>query len=122
MTLADYIAEKLKQPFQYGVNDCVLFTIGWVELASGEKYLPKKIWTNEQQALATLKRRGGLIKVFDKHFERIQPNYAVDGDIALVEDVASLFSASHCVSTGKDGLVFRNRLLAAMAWRTPCRK
>lgn len=116
ITLPDYIASKLREPFEYGKNDCVLFTIGWVELATGKKYLPEKLWTSEKSALAAIKRRGSLIMAFDKLFRRIPPNYAQDGDIAVVGGVAMLFTGAQLVSVGKEGLLHKSRMLAEFAW------
>lgn len=116
MTLAEYITGKLSASFQYGVNDCILFTIGWVEIATGKKYLPAKIWKNEKEALHLIKKQGGLIAVFDKHFTPIEPNYAVDGDLAMVNGIAHLFSGAGIVSIGKTGLINNSRLFAQQAW------
>lgn len=116
MISADYIHSKLQEPFKYGVNDCVLFSIGWVELVTGKKYLPKKLWKNEKEAIALTEKNGGLIAVFDKHFKRIEPNYAKDGDLTVCDGVASLFSGFNFVSVSKTGLVYKNRLLATNAW------
>jgi len=123
MKLFDYIAQRLNTPFCYGVNDCILFTVGWLEHATGIKYLPSEItWSSEKKALAELKKRGGIENIFDNHFKRIEPNFASDGDIALVDGVASIFSGAHCVSVGSTGLRFQNRTLAQIAWRIECQK
>ncbi len=116
MILADYIAERLDKPFKYGVNDCVIFSIGWIEIKTDKKYLPEKLWTTEKQAIALTKKNGGLIEVFDKHFKRIEPNYAKDGDLTVCDGVASLFSGSIIVSVSKTGLVNKSRLEATNAW------
>lgn len=115
-TLADYITSKLSQPFEYGVNDCILFAIGWVEIATGKKYLPANLWENEKEARRLIKKNGGLIAVFDKHFTRIEPNYAQDGDLAIVDDIAYLFSGAGIISVGQNGLLNKSRILATQAW------
>ena len=116
MILAHYITDKLSVPFEYGVNDCVLFTVGWAELATGKKYLPEKIWKNEKEALDLIKKHGGLIAAFDQHFKRIEPNYAQDGDLTIVDGIAHIFSGAAIVSVGKHGLLNKNRLAATIAW------
>ncbi|HQS59723.1 MAG: hypothetical protein B7Y56_02995 [Gallionellales bacterium 35-53-114] len=115
-SLADYITGKLSQPFEYGVNDCILFTIGWVEIATGKKYLPAKLWKNEKEALRLIKKHGGLIAVFDKHYTRIEPNYARDGDLTIVDGIAYLFSGVSIVSVGQSGLLNKSRIIATTAW------
>lgn len=116
MNLADYITSKLTAPFEYGVNDCILFTIGWVEIATGKKYLPATIWKNEKEALRLIKKNGGLMAVFDKNFTPVEPNFARDGDLTLVDDIAYLFSGANLISVGQNGLVSKTRLTAMHAW------
>jgi len=122
MTLSEYIAKNLSVPFAFGSHDCITFTVGWIEIATCKKYLPELTWTTEKKALAELKKRGGIENIFDGHFQRVEPNYAVDGDIAIVDGTASVFSGVHCVSTGTNGLAFKDRTLATAAWRIPCQK
>lgn len=117
MTLADYIISKIDKPFQYGVNDCVLFTIGWAEIKHNNKYLPVKLWKNEKEALKLIKKNGGLENSFDQHFERINPNYAQDGDITVVDGIAYIFSGAGILSVGKSGVKSLSRLHAKTAWR-----
>lgn len=117
MILPDYIASKLDHPFKYGTHDCVLFTIGWVEIATGKKYLPSKLWYNEKSALKLLSENGGMESVFDKYFEKIQPNYAQDGNLTVVDGIAYLFSGSGIVSVGHDGLMFKDRTISMKAWK-----
>jgi hypothetical protein len=122
MTLQEYIAKHLSTPFEYGKHDCIIFTVGWIEIATGKKYLPKVTWSTEEKAVAELKKRGGIEAIFDGHFDRVECNYAVDGDISVVNGTASIFSGAHCVSTGTVGASFTDRTLATAAWRIPCQK
>lgn len=116
-TLPDYIAAHLKTPFQWGVHDCVCFAIGWVEIATGIDYLNKyKPWNTEKKAQSIIKRVGGLEKMFDKHLKRIPAGFAKDGDVALVDGTAYLFSGAQIVGPGRDGLVFKDRMEATCAW------
>lgn len=115
--VADYIAGHLKSPFKWGEHDCVTFAIRWVEIASGKSYLANyKPWTNEIEAIRRVKRLGGLEKVFDKNLKRIPANFAKDGDVAVVDGTAYLFSGVHIVGPGMDGLIFKNRMEATCAW------
>lgn len=115
--LADYISARLSMPFKWGQNDCVCFAVGWQELATGRDILSAyRPWRTEREALRNIKRPGGLERLFDAHFTRIEPNYAKDGDLALVDGTAYLFSGSWVVSVGKDGLIFKTRTEAACAW------
>lgn len=115
--LADYIAARLSTPFKWGEHDCVCFSVGWLELAAGRDYLSAhRPWSNERDALRIVKRLGGLESMFDRHLERIEPNFARDGDLTLIDGTAYLFSGAQVVSVGESGLVFKNRMEAACAW------
>ncbi|PIY01689.1 MAG: hypothetical protein COZ23_01835 [Hydrogenophilales bacterium CG_4_10_14_3_um_filter_58_23] len=116
ITLADYIAARLNAPFQWGVNDCMTFAVGWAEIAGGRTLLPKRLWHTELQAARLIKRHGGLVAALDAHFGQIHPNYAKDGDIAIADGVVALISGAHLVAPGADGLVFKPRTEADHAW------
>lgn len=116
MILPDYIAARLTTPFEWGVHDCVTFTIGWVEIAAGRQYLPDPLWSNEFEANSQVMAQGGLIEVFGRRFKRIEPNYARDGDLCIADGVAALFSGPYLVQPGKDGLIFKKRTEAEHAW------
>ena len=115
-TLPEYISEHISTQFEWGVNDCMTFTIGWVENVTGKKYLPAKLWVTEKQALARIAKEGGLIAVFDKHFTRINPNFAKDGDLTIIEGNAGIFSGRHVVSLSKSGIGTRLRNNVTVAW------
>lgn len=116
MKLHEYITSKKDLPFEYGTNDCVLFSIGWINIASGKNYLEGMSWSNEQEAAAEIEKQGGLIKAFDARFTRIEPGYAKDGDLTVCDGVASLFSGVYIVSVSKQGLIYKSRTDATNAW------
>ncbi len=113
----DYIAQRLTMPFAWGSNDCICFAVGWLELSTGQDFLSQhKPWASEAEARRIVASLGGLEKQFDLHLARIEPNFARDGDIALIGNTAYLFSDAHVVSVGETGLVFRGRLEAECAF------
>jgi hypothetical protein len=117
MTLAHYITSHLGRPFKWGEHDCVLFAVGWLEHATGRDYLsPYKPWSTALEAARKVADSGGLDALFDAELEPIEPNFAVDGDLAIIRGTAYLFSGPHVVSVGEDGLVFKDRLEAQYAW------
>jgi hypothetical protein len=118
MTLAEYITANLRMPFVWGSHDCVLFAANWIKHSTGIDHLadaPK--WTSAIGAARIVKRLGGLEKLIDDRFDRIHPNLACDGDIALHEGCVCLFSGSRIAAPGQDGLLFFNRTKAECAWR-----
>lgn len=117
MTLPDYITSSLSRKFEWGSFDCILFTIGWLEHATGRDYLSQyKPWASAKEAIRKVEEAGGLEGLFDAELQRIEPNMAVDGDIALIDRTAFLFSGPHIVSVGESGLVFLDRMDAKCAW------
>jgi hypothetical protein len=122
MTLPSYIAAHLGRPFSWGENDCVLFAIGWLELATGRDYLGAyKPWSSAREAIRKVDQAGGLESLFDAALDRIHPHMALDGDIAVVDRTAFLFSGPHIASVGESGLIFLNRMDAKAAWKNPAR-
>lgn len=117
ITLPDYITGHLGKPFAWGSHDCILFTIGYLEIATGRDYLSAyKPWASAAEAIRKVNHAGGLEALFDASLERINPNFAVDGDIALIDRTSFLFSGPHVVSVGESGLIFLNRMEAKCAW------
>jgi len=114
----EYVQKHLTIPFEWGVNDCVTFSIGWGEIVRDEEiliqYLP---WNNEQEAMDKIEMLGGLAVEFDKLFVRIEPNFANDGDLTVVNGCAMLFSGSKLVAPSHEGLKHLNRMETKCAWR-----
>jgi len=117
MKLHDYIAGHLGRPFEWGVHDCVLFSVGWLEIATGRDYLTQhKPWSTAFEAARKVTNLGGLDALFDAELTQINPHFAADGDLAIIRGTAFVFSGSHVVSVGEEGLIFLDRLEAQYAW------
>lgn len=117
MTFVDYVTGHLKTPFVWGQHDCVLFAAGWVRHHTGFDYLAgMPPWKSEKKARRLIRRMGGLEKIMDARFDRIHPNLARDGDIALYSGCLCLFSGAHIVGPNRDGLAFIDRTKAECAW------
>lgn len=86
--LSQYIQEMRKQPFVWGVNDCVLFAArGLFKLTDVDffsQYLP---YENEEQARDIIEEAGGLEDLVSRHLGNPHHNYknAYRGDLAIVE-------------------------------------
>lgn len=117
MTLEKYIHDRLKAPFVWGENDCVLFAIGWLNIRTNKNllaYLPP--WQTAKEALRIVNQLGGLQAEFDRRLPRVSPSAARDGDIALIKRTVFLFSGPHIVAPGLSGLIFLDRTKAPCAW------
>jgi hypothetical protein len=118
MTFEDYIEEHLNTPFEWGVFDCIIFCIGWAAIATGRQLLPAITWINQQEAMDAIQAAGGIETVFDIEFNRIEPNYALDGDLTLIGTTVFMFCGAQLVGTGTKGLTFRTRMDVTIAWST----
>lgn len=117
MKLADYITAHLQTPFKWGEHDCVCFAIGWLSLVAGRDLLASYgAWHDERSAKLAIENAGGLEAQFDQHLTRIQPGYAKNGDVTLVDGTAYLFSGAQIVGPGEHGLIFKSRMEAKCAW------
>lgn len=117
MKLSDYITDHLQTPFQWGTHDCICFVVGWLELATGKDYLSQfKPWDSARSAVVAIERAGGLAHQFDLHLTRIDPNFATDGCVTIIDRTAYLFSGAYLVSVGEEGLQYRKRGEATCAW------
>lgn len=128
--LSKLIAERLKEPFQWGVNDCALFAADAVQAMTGNdpaKKLRGKYKT-ARGAKRALKRIGvesvsDIPRVFISDIaEEIPLKMAGRGDIILTENdigepMLAICLGARCASPGPNGLVFSPTLSAASAWR-----
>ncbi|MES2910631.1 MAG: hypothetical protein V4718_04545 [Pseudomonadota bacterium] len=117
MTFEQYLGERLNAPFVWGQNDCILFAIGWLNIATGKNWLAAlPHWSTAKEGLRIVQQIGGLQAEFDKKLSQIPPNLARNGDITLIGRTALLFSGRHIVAPGLQGLVFIDRTKAPCAW------
>lgn len=83
------IAEKEKEPFQYGINDCSTFGADIVKAVTGhdpaEKWRGK--YKTELGGLRAIKKDGydNQIDFLEKNFDEIPPVFAQFGDIGLTD-------------------------------------
>ena len=118
MRLSEYLQTFSNKPFEWGSNDCITFTCGWIQDQTGRDYLADhRPWRTAREAHKKLRDLQGLFFLFDENFKRINPSLAIDGDITIYENTACIFSGRHVVSVGTDGLVFNDRMIAPCAWR-----
>lgn len=118
MMLHEYITKHLHVPFKWGENDCLSFALRWVEISTGKTPfdgLPK--WKTAFGAKKVIKKFKSLEAILDARFERVNPNLAQDGDIALVNGAVTLLSGAYCTAPGEKGLEFVDRMEATCAWR-----
>ena len=121
MRLSEYIQTHTDKPFKWGTNDCITFSIGFLEIQTGRDYLTEhRPWRSAREARKKLIALNGLFFLLQSNLTSINPNMAKDGDLTIYQDAAYLFSGRHIVSVGKTGLVFNPRSEAKEAWTYKC--
>lgn len=119
MTLAQYIQENMNRKFVWGQFDCVLFAARWVQIDTGKDYLGiVEPWFSALGAARVLEKMGGMEAAVDKFLGRLpNANFAIDGDVAFHNGTLWLYSGTHIVGPGLEGLVFVDRMVTKCAWR-----
>ena len=117
MMLHDHLEAHLSTPFAWGSHDCVTFAAAWVHECTGTDPLAGlKPWKTKRQALARIAGVGGLEKAIDGMLQRIDPNFAMDGDLAMAGGNLMLFSGAFIVGPCEHGLQSLSRSQADAAW------
>ena len=117
-TLAEYLTDRLDMPFEWGVNDCVTFAVGWLEIKHNKDWLSQyKPWSGAKEALRIVESLGGLVKMFDDNLISVSPLMAQDGDITYKDKTTFIFSGNYIIGVGEEGLMRFDRMEATCAWR-----
>jgi len=118
--LADYIAIKRHEPFEYGVNDCCLFAAGAVEAITGEDPMPefRGKYDSLKTSLQVIKEIGAgtLETTMDTKFLEIEIGHAQRGDLAFFDDSVGVVMGSFAYFVSDDGLERVNRSLWDKCW------
>jgi len=116
-----YIEGTMPKSFEYGKNDCALWSFKYVKILSGidlvSKYQGKyKTWAGGRSAL---KKYGdkNLITYLNNNFKEIQPSYAQRGDLLMLRGAVGICQGRFSYLLNKKGVVHRPTLDCKMAWR-----
>lgn len=106
--LANYIAIKRHQPFEYGVNDCCLFAAGAVLEVTGED--PMSEFRGKYDSLKTSLKvikeigAGTLEATMDAKFPEVAIGNAQRGDLAFFDDSVGVVMGGFAYFVSDDGL------------------
>ena len=83
--LADFIAERLDMPFEWGVNDCAMFGADAVEAITGTDIGPdfRGEYSDQKGARAALRKhgKGTLLKTYQDRLPEKPKAFAQRGDL-----------------------------------------
>ncbi|GAB3282694.1 hypothetical protein GCM10027347_59080 [Larkinella harenae] len=122
MLYSQYLRERMKMPFQWGVNDCMNFVAKGVEAITGEDFFTPFIgYDTEETAQEKLDVHGGVIGIISAvlgpgHRQSMQ---ARRGDVVIVKmpDITGGLvddSGNRIALVTKNGLI---RVPLSAAWR-----
>lgn len=106
--LANYIAIKRHEPFEYGVNDCCLFAAGAVLEVTGED--PMSEFRGKYDSLKTSLKvikeigAGTLEATMDAKFPEVAIGNAQRGDLAFFDDSVGVVMGGFAYFVSDDGL------------------
>ena len=86
--LAEFLAERNRMPFVWGLNDCALFAADWVWRATDEDpaFELRGSYGNEAEALSVIQRFGSLEAIAESKLRRIERVLAANrGDVVCVD-------------------------------------
>lgn len=106
--LAEYIASKRDEPFEYGKNDCCMFAAGAVLAITGTDPVPeyRGKYDSLKTSVKVLKEIGGgrLDKVMDDKFPTIPIGKAQRGDLVWFVDSVGVVAGRFAWFVSDDGL------------------
>lgn len=118
--LANYIATKRHEPFEYGVNDCCLFAAGAAEAITGQD--PMSEFRGKYDSLKTSLQAirdigaGTLEATMDAKFPEVEIGQAKRGDLAFFDGSVGVVMGGFAYFVSDDGLERINRSLWDKCW------
>lgn len=122
--LASLIAQRIDQPFVWGVNDCALFAADCIEAMTGVDLAPdlRGQWQDQRQALRVIAGLGGLAAAVEVlGLVESSPLFAQRGDLVLHRrdgsDALAICLGSNLAGPSESGLLFFGLESGGRAWR-----
>jgi hypothetical protein len=83
--LEKYIKDSVDLKFEWGVIDCVLWSVGWFEILTGIDLLTdvRGKYSTKDEADALIEKFGGLGAAFTAKIPKRVPGFEKRGDLAL---------------------------------------
>jgi hypothetical protein len=118
--LANYMAEKRHEPFEYGVNDCCLFAAGAVLQITGEDPMPefRGKYDSLKGSLKVIKEIGAgtLEATLDTKFPEVAIGHAQRGDLAFFDGSVGVVMGGFAYFASDDGLEKIPRAMWDKCW------
>jgi hypothetical protein len=118
--LANYIAIKRHEPFEYGVNDCCLFAAGAVIEVTGQDPMPefRGKYDSLKGSLTVIKEIGAgtLEATLNGKFPEVAIGHAQRGDLAFFDGSVGVVMGGFAYFASDDGLERVPRAMWDKCW------
>jgi len=118
--LANYMAEKRHEPFEYGVNDCCLFAAGAVLQITGKDPMVefRGKYDSLKGSLKVIKEIGAgtLEATLDAKFPEVAIGHAQRGDLAFFDGSVGVVMGGFAYFASDDGLEKIPRAMWDKCW------
>ena len=123
--LVDYVNSRKEMPFEWGVNDCMLFLAGGVKIKSGDDHAPDFTHKSAKEAFAYTK--GDVDSFIDGFgYERVHVNLAQFGDAVTSHKIGEkgrslggICMGANSYFIAEHGAVHIPTIQCDVAWRIP---
>jgi hypothetical protein len=127
--LANFLAEKKDTPFEWGVNDCCLFTCDWLKILTGidpASDLRGK-YTDALSAARILKEQAGIQNLVANYckkyaWDEVSPSLAQRGDLIILQldetqgPALGICLGQNSAFAGQNGYILQPTLKAISTW------
>lgn len=94
-----YVQSQIGKPFEYGVNDCALFSAGAIDTIADTSLRDELtgLWNDKESAIA-YEQEHSIEDYLKERFTPVAENHAQTGDVVLI-DVNGWTSTSICMGS-----------------------
>ena len=121
--LAEFANKRLTMPFEWGRNDCCLFTVDAVLAMTGVDHAEKfRGYSTALAAARIVEKQGGILQLaIDAWGASVSPLRAGVGDVVLVinegRELLAVCNGTTAIGPGPDGIAVMDMNAAIAAWK-----
>ncbi|WP_183024386.1 DUF6950 family protein [Variovorax sp. UMC13] len=123
LRLAEFAKKRVSMPFEWGRNDCCLFTVDAVLAMTGVDYAARfRGYSTALAAARVVEQQGGIRQLaVDAWGAPVSPLLAGVGDVVLVinesRELLAVCNGTTAIGPGPDGLAVMDMSAAIAAWK-----
>jgi len=123
MRLADFLKSRATAAFEWGRNDCCLFTVDAIEVMTGVDHAARfRGYTTALGAARVVQQEGGIRQLAtDAWGSPVDPLMAAAGDAVLMlnegRELLAICNGTNALGPGPDGIAVMDMTNALAAWK-----